>query len=290
MKILLKSSKPFVAVILILAASLFSENIISQVEKPLPTQRILAFYSLKSEEAHLSFVYEACAWFKQFALEHNATFDSTSNWNNINSKNLTRYKVVIFLDSRPEAPEQRKAFEKYMESGGGWMGFHFAGFALTPSEFPQNWDWYHNHFLGSGSWLSNTWRPTPAILRVEDPNFPVTKNLPVTFKASASEWYRWTNDLRKNSDIKILLSVDSTSFPLGTGPKPHEIWHSGYYPIVWTNKNYKMVYFNFGHNDLDFENKTNKQLSFTFKNEIQNNLISNALIWLLKIEIPKSSK
>jgi len=290
MKILLKSSKPFVAVILILAASLFSENIFSQVEKPLPTQRILAFYSLKSEEAHLSFVYEACAWFKQFALEHNATFDSTSNWNNINSKNLTRYKVVIFLDSRPEAPEQRKAFEKYMESGGGWMGFHFAGFALTPSEFPQNWDWYHNHFLGSGSWLSNTWRPTPAILRVEDPNFPVTKNLPVTFKASASEWYRWTNDLRKNSDIKILLSVDSTSFPLGTGPKPHEIWHSGYYPIVWTNKNYKMVYFNFGHNDLDFENKTNKQLSFTFKNEIQNNLISNALIWLLKIEIPKSSK
>jgi len=26
------------------------------------------------------------------------------------------------------------------------------------------------------------------------------------------------------------------SFPLGTGPKPYEIWHSGYYPVVWTNK------------------------------------------------------
>ena len=32
--------------------------------------------------------------------------------------------------------------------------------------------------------------------------------------------------------------------PLGIGPKPHETWHSGYYPVVWTNKCYRMVYFN----------------------------------------------
>ena len=280
MTFLLNSRKLFLTTAIILAASLFFENLYAQAKKPLPTERILALYSLKSEEAHLSFVYEACNWFKKICEENNLAFDSTSNWANLNSKNLARYKVVIFMDSRAEEPMQRKAFEEFMASGGGWLGFHFAGFALTPSEFPQNWDWYHNHFLGSGSWLSNTWRPTPAILRVEDPNFPVTKNLPVTFKASASEWYRWTNDLRKNPDIKILLSVDSTSFPLGTGPKPHEIWHSGYYPIVWTNKNYKMVYFNFGHNDLDYENKTNKQLSFTFNNEIQNRLLLNALLWV----------
>ena len=56
-----------------------------------------------------------------------------------------------------------------MEKGGAWMGFHFAGFALTPSAVPQNWDWYHNEFLGSGSYVGNTWRPTSAVLRVEDP-------------------------------------------------------------------------------------------------------------------------
>ena len=52
------------------------------------------------------------------------------------------------------------------------MGFHFAGFALTPSEFPQNWDWYHNEFIGAGQYVSNTWRPTSAILRVEDSKHP----------------------------------------------------------------------------------------------------------------------
>ena len=62
------------------------------------------------------------------------------------------------------------------------MGFHFAGFALTPSDYPQNWDWYHNVFLGSGEYVSNTWRPTSAILRVEDTNTPATRGLPATFK------------------------------------------------------------------------------------------------------------
>jgi len=89
------------------------------------------------------------------------------------------------------------------------MGFHFAGFALTPSAYPQNWDWYHNTFLGRASNVSNTWRPTSAILRVEDRKHPATKNLPQTFTSSPSEWYRWSNDLRTNPDIKILLSIDS---------------------------------------------------------------------------------
>ncbi len=90
------------------------------------------------------------------------------------------------------------------------------------------------------------------------------------------------NDLRINPDIKILLSIDSTSFPLGTGPKPHEIWHSGYYPVVWTNVKNKMIYFNMGHNDIDYENRTNKELSFTFRNKIQNRLIIDAFLWLGK--------
>jgi hypothetical protein len=41
-----------------------------------------------------------------------------------------------------------------------------------------------------------------------------------------------------------------------------------------------MLYVNMGHNDLDYENKTNRELSFTFDNEIQNQLLLNALEWL----------
>lgn len=248
-----------------------------------PRFKVIAFYTGKNDLAHISFVKEANKWLPDMAKKYNFSYDSTSNWDNLNLEFLSKYQVVVFLDTRPENPEQRNAFEKYMENGGGWMGFHFSAFALKKSAFDTNWDWYHNTFLGSGSYGSNTWRPTSAILRVEDKNHPVTKNLPVKFKSQPNEWYRWQNDLRKNRDIKILLAIDSASFPLGTGPKAHEIWKSGFYPVVWTNKNYKMVYVNMGHNDMDYEHKyddTNKTLSYTFDNVIQNKMILNSLIWL----------
>jgi len=241
---------------------------------------VIAFYTARNDQAHISFVHEANKWFPEMAKQYNFTYDSTKDWTNMNTKFLAKYQAVIFLDTRIEDPTQRKAFEEYMKNGGGWLGFHFAAFALTPSDFNADWDWYHNEFLGSGQYVSNTWRPVSAFLKVEDHQHPATQGLPDIIKASPSEWYRWEKDLRKNPDIKILLSIDSTSFPLGTGPKLNEIWHSGYYPIVWTNKNYKMVYFNFGHNDIDYEHHTNKDLSHTFPNPLQEKLILNSLIWV----------
>lgn len=245
-----------------------------------PLFKVIAFYTAKNDLAHISYVHEANRWFPGIAEKYNFQYDSTNDWNNLNDQFLAQYQVVVFLDTRPEALAQREAFKRYMENGGAWMGFHFAGFALTPSAFNQDWGWYHNEFIGAGQYKGNTWRPTSAILRVEDKTHPATKNLPQTFSSSPNEWYSWEKDLKRNSDIDILLSIDSTSFPLGTGPKQHEIWHTGYYPVVWTNKKYKMLYINMGHNDIDYEHGTNKELSFQFDNEIQNKLVIGGLLWL----------
>lgn len=245
-----------------------------------PRFRAITFFTGKHDQAHISFIREANTWFAALAAREGFVYDTTSNWNNMQTAFLARYQVVIFLDTRPDGPLQREAFKTYMENGGGWMGFHFSAFALTPSQYPQNWDWYHETFLGSGSYGSNTWRPTAAVLRVEDKTHPAMQHLPDTFRSAPNEWYRWTNDLRKNPDIKILLSIDPASFPLGTGPKQHEIWHSGYYPVMWTNKKYRMLYINMGHNDIDYEHKTNATLSYTFGNELQSTMIADALLWL----------
>lgn len=255
-------------------------NSIAQKKGRLTPFKVVAFFTAKNDQAHISFVNEANKWFPKMAKQYHFIYDTTSNWNNLNAGYLSSCQVIIFLDSRPDAASQRAAFKNYMDNGGAWMGFHFAAFALTPSDFNQDWDWYHNQFLGSGSYVSNTWRPTAAILRVQDSTHPATKRLPATFTSSPSEWYRWQNDLRTNRDIDILLSIDTASFPLGTGPKPAEIWYSGYYPVVWTNNKYKMMYLNMGHNDIDYENKTNRTLSFTFNNDIQNKLIIDGLLWL----------
>ncbi len=248
-------------------------------EAPKPF-KVAAFYTGKEDQAHISFMKEANLWFPAMAKEHGFTYETTNDWKKLTPEYLASCQVLVFLDTRPEAPEQRQAFQDYMEKGGAWMGFHFAAFAMNDSGVKQNWSWYHDTFLGSGEYVSNTWRPTSAVLKVEAADHPALKGMPATFKSAPNEWYRWRNNLRENPDITVLLSIDPSSFPLGTGPKPHEIWHSGDYPVVWTNKKFHMVYFNMGHNDIDYEGKTNKELSFTFKNETESQLILNSLLWL----------
>ena len=256
-----------------------------------PAFSVIAFFTARNDQAHISFVHEAVRWFPEMAAQYDFRFDTTSDWHNLDSAFLSHYDVVVFLDTRPEDSVERAAFQSYMEHGGAWMGFHFAGFALTPSDVPANWDWYHNTFLGAGSYVSNTWRPTSAVLRVEDRHHPATVQLPPTFRSRPNEWYRWEKDLRQNPDIDILLAIDSSSFPLGTGPKQSEIWHSGYYPVVWTNRKFKMIYFNMGHNDIDYEHKydtTNRTLSYTLGDSVEDRLIIDALLWLgrTKTELP----
>ncbi len=241
--------------------------------------KAIAFYTGKNDQAHINFVKEANVFLATQLKNSGYQYYYTQDWDRLNPDTLRKYDLVIFLDTRPDKPAQRAAFQDYMEHGGAWLGFHFSAFALTPSAFPADWHWYHETFLGSGSYASNTWKPTSANLRVEDTQHPITQGLPAIFRSAPNEWYRWSNDLRKNPDIDILVAIDSSSFPLGTGPKPHEIWHSGYYPVVWTNKKYRMIYINMGHNDMNYQTDTG--LSSTFSEPAQNQLIMQACRWLL---------
>ncbi len=53
--------------------------------------------------------------------------------------------------------------------------------------------------------------------------------------------------------------------------------------MVWTNENYKMIYLNMGHNDIDYEHKygaTNTTLSHTLNNPVQDQLVIDGLLWL----------
>ena len=70
--------------------------------------------------------------------------------------------------------------------------------------------------------------------------------------------------------------MDQSTFPIGTDP--NQTWYSGYYPIAWTNKNYKMLYANFGHNAMNYD--TNTALSSTFESADQNRFVLDGLKWL----------
>ncbi|MET0133406.1 MAG: ThuA domain-containing protein [Kibdelosporangium sp.] len=234
--------------------------------------KVIAFYNGTWDAAHISFVKEANEWFPQIAAQNNFTYTATTNWNLLNASNLAQYQVVMFLDDRPTGAAQRAAFEQYMRNGGGYFGFHVSAY----NDQPNSWPWFDNTFLGTGTFRGNTWQPSTAVLRVDNRTHPTTSRLPATFTSAVSEWYSWTNDLRNNANISILASVDPSSFPLGN--QQGNIWTSGYYPIMWTNKSYKMVYANFGHNAMDYAN--NRPLSSTFGSQVQNQFIVDSLLWL----------
>lgn len=233
---------------------------------------VLAFYNGTYDAAHINFVHEANVWFPKMGDKFGYSYTATKDWNNLNKETLSHYQVIMFLDDSPHGTSQRAAFQEYMENGGGWMGFHVCAFSTKPRE----WDWYFNHFLGSASFRDNTWFPTKALLRVDDPNHPAMKGLPASYVSAPSEWYSWTGNLRKNPDIDILASIDPAGFPVGTDP--NQSWYKGDYPIMWTNKKYKMIYANFGHNSMDYKKNIGK--SSTFDSPEQDKFIINSILWL----------
>ncbi|MFD4688708.1 ThuA domain-containing protein, partial [Streptomyces sp. NPDC058461] len=234
--------------------------------------KVIAFYNGTWDAAHIDFVKEANAWFPQVAAQNGFTYTATTDWNLLANGGVNAYQVVLFLDDAPQTAAQRAGFERYMRGGGGWLGFHVSAFTTNAG----GWPWYYNTFLGSGNFRTNTWGPTTAVLRTEDRTHPSTTGLPATFTSAVSEWYGWNNDLRTNPDIRILASVDPSSFPLGTDP--NQSWYSGYYPILWTNRQYKMLYANFGHNAMNYS--TNTRLSSTFASATQNRFLLDGIKWL----------
>jgi hypothetical protein len=105
----------------------FSPELLSQ--KNSPEFNVVAFYNGINDRAHVSFVNEANTWFSKIAATNNFTYQSTQNWDNLNTGFLSHFQLVIFLDSRPDSSYQRVAFQTYMENGGAWIGFHFCAFA-----------------------------------------------------------------------------------------------------------------------------------------------------------------
>ncbi|HKN56682.1 MAG TPA: ThuA domain-containing protein, partial [Amycolatopsis sp.] len=201
-----------------------------------PTFKVLAFYSGTFDAAHISFEKEANVWFPQRAAENGFSYTSTTDWNQLTTITPAQYQVVMFFDDQPQSAAQFQGFQRYMQAGGGFFGFHVS--AYNDSSTPSYANWFHNDFLGTGRFVSNSWGPTAETLKIENRTHQSTVHLPATIQSAVSEWYSWQNDLRQNPNISILASMDPSTFPIGTDP--NQTWFSGYFPIMWTNKNYKM--------------------------------------------------
>jgi len=224
-----------------------------------PRFKVLAFYSDKTELDHIQFAQDAVKFLTERATSEHFTLEATTHWEDLNDDHLRGYQLVIWLNESPSQTAQRSAFERYMEHGGAWLGFHAAAY----NDRDTNWPWFVN-FLGGAVFNINSWPPLPAQLLLDDRAHPVTAKLPAEFKSPSNEWYVWKPSPRLNKDVRVLASFDPSNYPIGF----KDVLTSGDLPVVWTNTKYKMLYMNMGHGDK------------IFTSPIQNQLIENAVNWL----------
>lgn len=216
-----------------------------------PRFKALAFYSEEVEPAHVEFAHDAIRFFEDLSIGDGFVFETTSNMDDLNAEKLQNYSVIIMLNDFPRTEKQRQAFQKYMEEGGGWFGFHFAAY----NDRTTNWPWFVE-FLGGGVFYRNNWPPMPAKLLVNNALHKVTWALPRTFVSPTNEWYQWNPSPRLNPDIEVLVSLSEDNYPFGL----KDIIPDGDCPVVWTNKNYRMIYMNMGHGNKIFTDPTQNML------------------------------
>lgn len=224
-----------------------------------PRFNALVYYSDQVEEAHRQFAEQAVEFIHKLSFGEGFTYTVTTSLSPFVGK-LSEFDVIIALNNMPADSHEREAFESYMRAGGGWVGFHAAGY----NDRNTHWDWF-NEFLGAGKFYCNTWPPQPALVEVNMKHHAVTKNLPTEFVAPSCEWYQWQPSPNENQDVDVLLSLSQSNYPIGL----KDVVYFGDFPIVWTNNNYRMIYLNIGHGDDEFSDAT------------QNLLFVNALRWVV---------
>lgn len=216
-----------------------------------PRFKALVYYTTHAEEAHVKFAEQGVEFFKRLNYGKGFNLDITTSLQDYPYEKLKEYNIVVMLNVTPSATAEREAFRQYMENGGGWMGFHAAAY----NDKNTKWQWLVD-FLGGGVFYCNNWPPQPVKLVMDNATHAVTKNLPLSFIAPESEWYQWNPSPRENKDVEVLLSISPDNYPLGI----KDVINFGDFPVVWTNKNYRMIYLNMGHGDDEFTDATQKLL------------------------------
>jgi len=143
-------------------------------------------------------------------------------------KELSKYNAVVFLLTTGNNllnEDEKNAFQKYIETGGGFVGIHTA----TDTEY--KWPWYEKlvgaHFVGHPP-------VQEAKLIIENKNHPSTVCFGTDTLVWNDEFYSFDRNPRKNSAINVLISIDEKSYNIGDNP-----WFKnvnivmGDHPLVW---------------------------------------------------------
>src|SRR5918994_1393510 len=155
---------------------------------------------------------------QQRGVDNGFQVDATEDAANFNDANLAQYDAVVWLSTTGDVltTTQQRAFERYVQSGGGYVGIHSA------ADTEYDWQWY-GELLG-GAYFEGHPPGTPAAsIDVEDGDEPSTGHLPARWDRT-DEWYNYQANPRE-AGVNVLATLDESTYTGGTMGDDH--------PIAW---------------------------------------------------------
>ena len=175
---------------------------------------------------------------RKLGQENGFSVDATEDAGTFTSKNLARYRTVVFLNTTGDVLDaaEQDDFERYIQAGGGYVGIHSA----TDTEY--DWPWYGRL---AGAWF-NGHPGNPNVrhgtFRVLDKNHPSTEGLPDKWERT-DEFYNFKSI---DPSIHVLIDIDEKSYEGGTNGNHH--------PMSWYHDfdGGRAWYTNMGHTEASF--------------------------------------
>lgn len=169
--------------------------------------------------------------------ENGFAVDTTKNADLFNDENLKQYSAVVFLSTTMNVLDhtQEAAFERYIQSGGGFVGIHAA------ADCEYDWGWY-NKLVGA-QFLSHPAGTPEADFIIKDNSFIATQHFTDSVWHRSDEIYNYKNI---NPDVNVIMTVDESTYEGGENGE--------YHPFSWYHEfdGGRAFYTGAGHTDESF--------------------------------------
>jgi type 1 glutamine amidotransferase len=158
---------------------------------------------------------DGIAAIRALGTEHGFAVNATEDAAVFTDGALAQYKAVVFLSTTGDVldPEQKAAFERYIQSGGGFVGIHSA------SDTEYHWPWYGRLV---GAYFASHPQIQRATVHITDRSHPSTQGLPA-ISERIDEWYNFRANPR--GTVHVLATVDEATYSGGKMGSDH--------PIAW---------------------------------------------------------
>lgn len=177
--------------------------------------------------------------------KQNWVITATENSGLFSDDFLSNFDVVVFLNPTGDAINSggEAAFEKFMNSGKGFVGIHAA------ADCEYDWEYYAK--LNGAHFKTHPEQQTATVFfeNYDHPAMKPFKNM--KSYTTHDEWYTFKVNPRPN--VNVLATIDESSIK----KFDNDNWKMGDHPIIWWHENNRIrsFYTGFGHTHEAFQDE-----------------------------------